>query len=437
MGGDEGTMGLFSRRNISRMLEENRRFLPESKLNVHVNHLNGNSRIQRLTTEWEVAVLNALYKLNLKPKFEPAIKGGTGLPDVLVTYNGEPVLIEITTASDSGLDEQNRVQELSDELIRRVRERGFNPDNFGLHVEGNWKELYLGGPKARLLMPGSADYESVIFNDRFLKFLHEIESTRRKATFSPQHALYKQLTITFNPMQRSFSCNYLDYTVPFTVRSNPVYNRLNKKAAKLKKAGFGGVTGLVLCDADCNILNREGRRGLNFGVNDIISNFLKEEPLIAFVLTLSVASDGSGYLGPEHLKITSRMYVPSAHPAAEPLTTLLSRSLAEQFPRPENTPVNAYSLKNEGNSFFGGGEMSSHRIKISARAVLEVLSGHTKQEDFIRDNPFAENFGKMLNEGRLFSDVQIEHVPERDDDWIEFRFSEPDPAVVPFRRHTT
>lgn len=40
----------------------------------------------------------------------------------------------------------------------------------------------------------------------------------------------------------------------------------------------------------------------------------------------------------------------------------------------------------------------------------------------------------MSAEGRVLSDAQIERVPERDDDWIEFAFSEVDPAVARFER---
>jgi len=428
-------MELFSRRIVSRMLEENRRFLPKNKSSRHLNHLNGNSAIQRLTTEWEIAVLYGLSKLGVDPKFEPALEGGTGAPDVLVTYESNPALIEITTASDRGLDEENKVQEISDELIRRVRARGLNPDNFGIEIEGNWRDLHLGGPKARLSISHLSEFDSFIFNQRFSQFLDEIDSSRQKATFRPRPDQNALLTITYDPAQRFFSCGHLDYTVAFTPRNNPVYNRLHTKAGKLKKAGFRGVVGIVLCDAGCNVLSRTGQRGLDLGANDVISNFLQEQPFIAFVLTLLVTSDGKGRLGPDHLTIVGRMYTSRGHPCAGPLVDFLDRNLAEQLPRPENTPINGYSTKNEGKSFSGGGELTSNSLKMSARAVLAVLSGQIKQDDFIRDNQqFAEMFGRVLREGRVLSEVRIEHVPHRDDDWIEFHFSEPDPAVGPFRR---
>ena len=48
---------------VNRLLKENRRFLTDEKVGLHINHLNGNSAVQRLTTEWEVAVLDGLAKV--------------------------------------------------------------------------------------------------------------------------------------------------------------------------------------------------------------------------------------------------------------------------------------------------------------------------------------------------------------------------------------
>lgn len=79
--------------------------------------------------------------------------------------------------------------------------------------------------------------------------------------------------------------------------------------------------------------------------------------------------------------------------------------------------------------------MTAHKIKMSARAVLGFLSGRIKQEDFVRENkPFVQAFERMVGEGRALSTVKIERVAERDDDWIEFCFSEADPAAGPFTR---
>jgi hypothetical protein len=41
---------------------------------------------------------------------------------------------------------------------------------------------------------------------------------------------------------------------------NPIYNRLQSKAVQLGKAGFAGIKGIILCDAGCHMLTRQGQR---------------------------------------------------------------------------------------------------------------------------------------------------------------------------------
>jgi hypothetical protein len=431
-------MGIFSRRIVKRLLEENSRFLPNDKLNLHVNHLNGVSPIQRLTTEWEIAVLNGLHKLGVEPRFEPRFECGTSVPDVLVRYRNMEALIDITTASDRGLDGENPFRLLSDELIRKVRERGLDPNKFGLRVEGNWRQLHLGGPKPRLFIPQPAGFDSAVFDGQFVQFLDQVAASGRKASFRPCSDPNAALWITHDPAQQFFTGSHLDYTVTFTGNRNPVYNRLDAKASQLKKAGFNGAKGIVLCDAGCSLLSKNGRPGLDLGPNEVISGFLDSEAQIDFILLLRVKSDSSGLFGPEHLKIVCEMFVPSVKRYyLDPLIDRL-QGLAQQLPSPENTPINAYGTEDEGKSFSGGGTMTGQKIKMSARAVLGVLSGRTKQEDFVRENePFVKAFERMVVEGRRLADAKIGHVPERDDDWIEFDFSEADPAVGPFKRMGT
>lgn len=425
-------MGIFSRRIVKRFLEENRRFLSNAQINRHIRHLNGSSSVQRLTTEWEVAILNVLYRLGLEPEYEPRLDGATSAPDVLVRHEGKPALIEVTTASDRGLDDENPYDRLSEELIRRLSERGLDPNKFALKIEGNWRELHLGGPKPRLLMPRACDFERVVFDDNFYHFLDQVAASGRKASLHPPADANGGVLITYDPAQQFFGGSHLDYTVAFTGNKNPVYNRLDAKASQLKKTGFKGFKGIILCDGACGLLAKNGRRGIDLGVNEIIFGFLQSEPQIDFVLVLRVKSDGSNLLGPEHLKITAEMFVGRADLASDSLITRL-RSIAQGLPPPETTPVNGYSTENAGKSFYGGGTMAGHKIKMSARAVLGVLSGQTKQEDFARDNDiFVEALRRMTSQGRVISDAKIEHVPERDDDWIEFTFSEPDPAAGSF-----
>jgi hypothetical protein len=265
----------------------------------------------------------------------------------------------------------------------------------------------------------------------FSKFLDRVTSSGQKNSFRPRNSSTTLLSVTYDPAQPFFSRSHLDYTVAFTENKNPIYNRLAAKASQIKKTGFQGLTGVILCDADCGLLRHAERQGLSLGGSQIISRFLQNESRVGFVMTLRVTSDHSGLLGPKHLKIVSQMYARKSNS----LTDFLQHDLAEALPRPETTPINAYSTSDEGGSFAGGMTVTAHKIKMSARAVLEVLAGRVKQDDFARVNDGAvQHFARMLEQGRLLVDAKVERVSEKDDDWIEFEFSEPDPAISRFAR---
>ena len=86
--------------------------------------------------------------------------------------------------------------------------------------------------------------------------------------------------------------------------------------------------------------------------------------------------------------------------------------------------------------------MSSNEIKISARTLMDLLSGRMNHEEFMNryDNipagyraPGHTNFFDMrLKDGMMISDILIEESDTKDDDVITIRLRGPDPAISPF-----
>ncbi len=414
------------------MLSENAQFVRNRQLSQHIGRLNGNDQVQRVTAEWEVVVLNGLSKLGTVDH-EPQQLVGPTKPDVLFTHPLGPALMDITTVSDRGLDQQNPIHRLENRLVEIVRNRGLDPDRFGLYVKGNHHELHLGGPKAHLSIPGAKEFDGAILNKSFYAFLAQIlAAPEAKRQFMPA-GLDAKVTITYDPTQRFFSMSYLAYTVPFSHTQNTIYNALEDKAHQLDRSQFSGIRGIILCDGGCDVLSRTGQRGLNFGAKDIISRFLHDTGAIGFVLSLLIEGDSSGYSGPDHLRVVAKPYSSRVDSAAGQLASYLRENLPKALPNPENNPFGAYDLETEGKSHNGGGTVSGHSIKMSCRAIMELLSGRIKQEDFIRDNPHVkERFAGALSQGCMLKDARIEGDPQRDDDWIEFSFSDPDPAIFPY-----
>jgi hypothetical protein len=277
------------------------------------------------------------------------------------------------------------------------------------------------------------DFDTTVFNKGFYHFLGDIQvSPGLKRDFSVAK-LDAQVKITYDPAQRYFLTHYPAYTIPFSATQNTIYTALEEKARQLEKSQFNGMKGVVLCDGGCHAMNRRGRRGLDLDANDIILRFLSDHRSVTFVLALLIESDGSGRSGQNHLRIIAKEYLLSAHSPGTPLVDYLREALPQRLPKPENSPFSAYGLENEGKSFNGGGTMSGQSIKMSSRAIMGLLSGQTKQEDFMRDNPHVlQRFARALQEGRMLKDASIDYCQQRDDDWSEFVFSESDPAISRF-----
>jgi hypothetical protein len=81
--------------------------------------------------------------------------------------------------------------------------------------------------------------------------------------------------------------------------------------------------------------------------------------------------------------------------------------------------------------------VSDDEIKISARGLLELLSGKVTQERFFELHDWramANPFSAQQSQGRLITEIRVEHnEKERDDNRLTIRFGNPEPAISPFR----
>ena len=85
---------------------------------------------------------------------------------------------------------------------------------------------------------------------------------------------------------------------------------------------------------------------------------------------------------------------------------------------------------------------SASTIKISSRALLELLSGNDLAKSFLQGQGFEPSeqtsapvpnpFSHALGRGQIIADISIERSDASDDDWIVIRLEGPDPAVSPF-----
>jgi hypothetical protein len=189
-------------------------------------------------------------------------------------------------------------------------------------------------------------------------------------------------------------------------------------------------------------------RLLSYEPKDVILQFLEEERTgeerpIQFVVTFSVVHPNQLDLRFCRIDISHYVLDSDYNPRIDmrPVLTKLQKVL----PVPERNAVNAINLlkrdtPNQGASFWGGVTMGETKVKLPARALLELLAGRVSQEDFFKahlieigQTPHHMNpFRDAINGGRLISKISIEKDSDADDDWITIELRGPDPAVSPF-----
>ena len=86
--------------------------------------------------------------------------------------------------------------------------------------------------------------------------------------------------------------------------------------------------------------------------------------------------------------------------------------------------------------------MTNNTFKISSRVLHELLAGRISSDRFMElhgwdasqaGNGFRANlFRRALESGRMIKTIRVEPGGDKDDDWLEFEFGAPDPAVSPF-----
>lgn len=114
----------------------------------------------------------------------------------------------------------------------------------------------------------------------------------------------------------------------------------------------------------------------------------------------------------------------------------LCSALMQHIPKPVKNITNAALRCREegiGENSIGGYHMSCNHVRVSARALVDVLSGKMSPQEWESQHEWSINpFLMITREGRGI--VKAELIPggDEDDDDIEFTFGSHDAAMAPF-----
>ena len=424
------------------MLDENRGFLPGPAVKRHVDQLNRHNS-ESLAGEWEVLLLNVLSKLGTV-EYEKQFSGAKK-PDIFFKSPTLPqFLADITTVSDASYESNNPTEYFHRCIREYFRENGIPASGLFVQIDSKKVGAYRNS-KVRLCLPHKSEIYDFV-RRHFKPVVDSIKTTPRRAFRTMISEGRANIQVSFNPNDRHFAASHSSYNVPYSLRRNPIYNRLKVKSRQLRESGFEGLAGVFLCDGNCIALRSAMPAPEEYTKQGIIREAFRQNSTLSFVVTLTVDERRHplGIEAQRHVKAEFYVNPQSNYIASREFCERLS-AICEFFPVPQATPDNALrhmaTTKHLGCSFFGGGCMHGNEITIPSRTLTEILSGTLKYNATTNEKagPLAaiawmrEFFQRQVSAGRTIDGVSMVKCPDEDDDWIKIRYGHPDPAISEFK----
>jgi hypothetical protein len=434
-------MFIFSRRAIGKRLHSLVGILEPRQGDNLAARLNTPGR-DRLAAMWEVIFLYGFSQVG-GLKCEPTLASGKR-PDVAFTFAGEDTVglyADITAVSDEGLDKDNPIKQLSTDIAREAKKAGLPPGGINYRVEALRRPVR-GGDKVMLQLPSRAK-TSAFIKEHVRPFLHQAKI--QGAGVAPLIVDSEGVRLTIGYDGSRFSTgSYPSFGHATSLDANPIMNQLQLKARKqLKGIDTCALRGIVVCDADCTIMRRGGGSlplG-TFGPESIARKFLRTNSSIDFVMFATVRSEGVVFGQGEKHTLELVLVSLAEGVEADRLNSLVP-ALSMHMPKPvKNVPNAALRCREEGvgDNSIGAYHMSSNHVRVSARALMDVLAGKMSPQEWESQHGWttANPFLLRMMEGRGITKAAIIPGGGEDDDWIEFTFGERDAAMAPFTARKT
>lgn len=442
-------MNIFNRRIIQESLDSLEHvFSPDEHkdLVTRLNKKNGNS----LATEWEIILLDQLQKLG-RLQYERVLPSGEKI-DITFEPEGNPAFpgftAEITAISDKQAHEENPHDLFTHTFYRLGKKHGINTNHLSYKIEDRWEGVY-GNRKRLLDLPPASEIVATLTRQMmpFFRYIRDQKPEKTGIKIDEDGCRYQ---IGYNIHQKNSGGHIPSYSVAYSLEDNTLWKALDRKRRKLKKDPGNLPKGIFVCDAGCDMLRSRMKGIESYSAEDIIGGFLhKYEDLdfVAIVTVDRVYTHGMMFPQMSSIKSYVRFLVRDKNLISvyEPLSDSLNKTL----PAPAITPLNAgYKVRKKikgGNShgLYGAFIMNGNTVKISSSMLCDLLAGNISQEDFFRQMRFRKlgdpsnegilnPFSRFSAEGRMIESMSVEKTDD-DDDWITFKFGEPDVANIDFR----
>lgn len=446
-------MALFSRREIQKRLDEVAALLTREQLTTLTDRLNRTDQ-RAIEAEWELMCLSSLARTGTV-RHEHQFPGATRFPDVHFKNAAIEFIADITAVSDAGYEDENPVDILWKEM-RRLIQKHAPLGGLDLAVQSGMH----GKPrdqKVKLAIPPQTEIPAFLKRNfvPFLQMVGKNPDTPARHQAPVEGAGVIQLD--YNPKRRPQNrhAGHLSFDVPYSLKRNPVFNSLKAKKQQLAKAGFSGLTGIVLCDGDCSALTSRMYNPTAYTLDNIVWDFLRQNSSIGFVIAVGVASQHSPFGGRTQHSLVPKLFTQrSVDATATQCLTDVYNAMLGHFPKVHRTPSNARYHIERGSpptarrsDFFcwfsvkPGGPMQKSEIKLSSRTLTALLAGAIDLKEFREAHCLSSNNGsppfeplrQFVHEGRKLESVKIEEMPGEDDDLVVLTFGPVDMAAVKFQ----
>jgi hypothetical protein len=433
---------IYQRRALQRRLDELRDVLNGKAVDKLVERLNRAGK-DRVAAMWELVVLHGLSKCG--PIRNEADLASLRRPDIQFKQGALRLTADVTAVSDEGLDKDNPYHELS-QLIETAKNKLKLPAG-GLNLRVRSKhESTKRGTRTVLLLPPRRKLQEFVRRT----IVPQLREQMTAGKFPLRIVIDDDgvgLDITIDPTKSPYSSGgFAAYDVPKIKVRNPVYSALKAKAEQLR--GADGITGVIVGDGDCVALSGRSANWDEVSTRQIVIEFFRQFSSVDFVLLLSVRESRTPHSPPVRQNDAS-LFVREVCNARSELNTLF-QAMIEHFPKPAMMPVNGALRAREEDydlGHHGGYSMSgSSVVRIGLREFTEIFAGlrtlqdnGAKYVEAARKLPQEPNhlqaiMLRNLMTGRLPKSIEIIKTGEEDnDDWVEIRFGEIDPAIAPLR----
>ena len=434
-------MPIFGRRQLQRMLNELGPWLDRGKAKDLLNRLENEKPNQALPAEYELSISWAVSQIAALEIDRPS---GTRTPDI---YSPDllpsgPIIADVAALDDfslSGADSMRRACNIINAQADRFLANSSN------HLHYTFDET-MGYERAR-------NGRSAFFRRRLVRRDFELDEGLRGKLKTwlangpqGQPLALKNTAISLIVEWRGYVHPLSNYfckmpSLTYDLKENPLYASLRLKSKQLRAAEEGVRRIIFLGDAGCGLLSdlSTHRSAHNhFSGGQVILKFLDDYPAINFVMVISAKRERINAGGRSERYWQANVFTRPGALNAEDAVRL--NLLVEKMLPPQMSGYTAYTWHEQGmcrpeahgkyvptQMGLGGKRLM---LKISARAVQELIAGKLSHEKFQQWTMDRDNqVRRALDAGMTITSARFEPKgDDEDDDYLVLEFRD-DPSA--------